>query len=103
MDPFKGWAVLELMGHRRLAGYVQEVQIAGAGMLRIDVPAADGEATQFVSPSSLYALTPCTEATARVIAKGSSPAPVNEYEFPSLRGKALPASTNWYLRASHAR
>lgn len=35
---FESWAVLELMGHRRLAGFVREVTIAGAGLLRIDVP-----------------------------------------------------------------
>jgi hypothetical protein len=31
------WAIVELMGHRRLAGYVREVQLAGAGFLRLDV------------------------------------------------------------------
>ena len=34
--PFEGWAILELMGHRRLAGYVREVELAGAGVLRLD-------------------------------------------------------------------
>jgi hypothetical protein len=33
-----GWAVLELMGHRRIAGRITEVTIGGAGFLRIDVP-----------------------------------------------------------------
>jgi len=37
-EKFEGWCVLELMGHRRLAGYVSEQEIAGADMLRIDVP-----------------------------------------------------------------
>jgi hypothetical protein len=92
MEPFKGWAILELMGHRRLAGFVQEVTLAGAGMLRIDVPGKDGNATQFFSPSSVYALTPCSEATARAVAGA---APVNEWELPSLRGKALPAGRGY--------
>lgn len=35
---FEGWAILELMGHRRLAGWVEEVQLAGHGMIRLDVP-----------------------------------------------------------------
>lgn len=35
---FEGYAILELMGHRRLAGYVSEVEIAGAAMLRLDIP-----------------------------------------------------------------
>jgi hypothetical protein len=35
---FEGWAILELMGHRRLAGYVQEATIAGGAFIRLDVP-----------------------------------------------------------------
>lgn len=35
---FESWAILELLGHRRLAGFVRETMIAGAGLLRIDVP-----------------------------------------------------------------
>jgi len=27
-SPFKGWAIIELMGHRRLAGYVCERELA---------------------------------------------------------------------------
>jgi hypothetical protein len=33
-----GWAIVEVFGHRRLAGRVSEVTIAGAKMLRVDVP-----------------------------------------------------------------
>lgn len=35
---FEGWAVLELMGHRRLGGYLREVEMGGGKMLRIDIP-----------------------------------------------------------------
>lgn len=38
---FEGWVILELMGHRRLAGYLSERQIGGASFLRIDVPSND--------------------------------------------------------------
>lgn len=37
-DTFEGWAILELMGHRRLGGYIREQEIAGQAFLRIDVP-----------------------------------------------------------------
>jgi len=49
--PFSDWAILELMGHRRLGGYVSQQEIAGAAMLRIDIPGEDGQpaATQFYS------------------------------------------------------
>ena len=35
---FEGWAIVELMGHRRLAGYVRQAEQFGAAMLRLDVP-----------------------------------------------------------------
>lgn len=82
--PFEGWAILELMGHRRLGGYVAEATVAGAGFLRIDVPGEDGpEATQFYSPSSVYCLTPVTEAMARAVAARNQPQPVQRWELPA--------------------
>lgn len=36
---FEGWAIVELMGHRRLGAWVSEVELAGAPMLRLDIPA----------------------------------------------------------------
>lgn len=84
---FGEWAILELMGHRRLAGYVQECQIGGAGFLRIDIPEADGKppATQYYAPSAVYAITPTTEETAREVAQITRPAPVQRWELPAPR------------------
>lgn len=90
--PFEGWAIVELMGHRRLAGYVTEVELAGAGMLRLDVPGfihtettgeqeERGQATQFYSAAALYCLTPTTEEMARRIAELSRPQPVHPWEL----------------------
>ena len=83
---FSEWAVLELMGHRRLAGRVTEEQIAGAGVLRLDVPGEGGQpaVTQYYSPSALYCITPTTEEIARKIAKANRPAPVHRYELTAL-------------------
>lgn len=81
---YEGWTILELMGHRRLGGYVTEVNIAGAGFLRIDVPGADGTpvASQFYPPSSVYCLTPVAEAMARAVALRNQPQPVSRWELP---------------------
>ncbi len=70
---FEGWAVLEVMGHRRLVGLVSECTIAGAGFLRIDIPGPDGGtlATQFYPPSAVFCLTPTTEEIARKEAERS--------------------------------
>jgi len=89
------WAILELMGHRRLAGFVSEQQIAGAGFLRLDIPDVNPvaanmwAATQFYAPSSVYAITPCTEETARLVAEGATPGPVTAWEVPRLPAVAV--------------
>lgn len=84
-DAFEGWAILEMMGHRRLAGYVREQEIAGAGMLRLDIYGSEtgdvAVATQFYSPSALYCLTPTTEDIARKLGERLRPAPVTRYEI----------------------
>jgi hypothetical protein len=88
---FDQWALLELMGHRRLAGKVSEQTIAGQGFLRIDVyPGEDVEAsaTQFYAPGSVYALTPVTEAVARAFATRNRPAPITRYDLPMLAAAA---------------
>lgn len=81
--PFEGWAICELMGHRRLGAYVREATVAGHGMLRLDVPGPEhgSIATQYVNPTSLYALTPCSEETARAVARRSWEPPVQRYEL----------------------
>lgn len=95
-ETFEGWAILELMGHRRLGGYVREQQIAGAAFIRIDVhgdgPVGEYEveqatATQFYAPAAIYCITPTTEQMARAAA--GTVAPITEWE---LR-RALPAPT----------
>lgn len=78
----ESWAILEILGHRRLAGYLTEQQIAGAAFIRIDIPLDGGQtATQFYAPSSVYAIHPCTEEIARATAAARSAAPVNAWEL----------------------
>lgn len=88
-DAIEGWAILELMGHRRLGGFVREEEIAGAAFVRIDVPAADGGEpyTQFYSPSAVYCITPTTEETGRAVAESYKPAPVQRWELPLLESR----------------
>lgn len=83
---YEGWAILELMGHRRLGGRVSQVEQYGAPMLRIDIPGEAGEdvATQFYGGGSIYCLTPTTEDVARAVALRNQPAPVQRWELPAL-------------------
>jgi hypothetical protein len=63
------WAVLEIMGHRRIAGHIVEDTIAGAPMLRVDIPGPNAsdpvKATQYYGGASLFCMTPTTEELAR--------------------------------------
>jgi hypothetical protein len=98
-DSYQGWAILELMGHRRLAGYVQEQEIAGAAFLRLDVPDDDAPdagpvMTQFYSAAAVYCLTPCTEQLARDVAKMGRPQPVRPWELPSVSSSAVDVDDN---------
>lgn len=84
---FEGWAILELMGHRKLGGYLREETIAGGAFIRIDVPNDEGEgnkATQFYAPASVYCITPTTEDMARAIARRTFDPPVHRWELPQL-------------------
>lgn len=67
VETFQEWAVVELMGHSIIAGRVSEQSIGGAPMVRVDVPAEDGEVgyTKLFSSGAIYAITPVTEAIAR--------------------------------------
>lgn len=83
---FDEWAILELMGHRRLAGRVTDAVIGGGAFLRIDIPGKNSrQTTQYYSPGSVYCITPTTEEIARAVAEQSEPAPVHRWELPQLQ------------------
>lgn len=86
---FEGWAVVELFGYTREAGYVTTEYFGTAALLRIEVPPIperevtllrpewiDGELagagskivrsavegrTRFIGPGAIYALNPCSQ------------------------------------------
>lgn len=90
---FEGWAIVEMMGHRREIGFVTTEHYGAASLFRVDSPQFDDrefelERPQYVEgqlvpagskvkraaipaksclvgPGSIYALNPCTEETAR--------------------------------------
>lgn len=79
---FKSWAILELMGHRVRIGFVEEVEIAGGKMLRIDIPTDGGDVTEFYGCASVYSLRPVAEDYARDQAKRyGDPRPVRPVEY----------------------
>lgn len=85
-EPFDCWAIVELMGHVRLAGHLTEQQIAGGHFLRLDICKEEGPAviTQLIPPppgGPVYRITITTEAVARKIGARSVPEPVARWEL----------------------
>ncbi|HLW71566.1 MAG TPA: hypothetical protein VKS22_13200 [Candidatus Binataceae bacterium] len=76
---FEGWAILELMGHRKLGGYVR----LNGPLIRIDVhDEKQPVMTQWYGAHSLYCMTPTTEAVAKRLSQTiSRAAPVTKYEL----------------------
>lgn len=72
------WAIVEIMGHQQIAGKVSEETIAGAAMLRVDVPEVEDQPqfTKFYSASAIYAITPTEERIARAAASSMRARPV---------------------------
>lgn len=81
------WAVVELMGHVKMAGRVTEEEHFGTKLGRIDIPSRDGDGyvTQWFSGASIYRVTPVTEDVARAFSVTNVPQPVHRWEL------ALPA------------
>jgi hypothetical protein len=66
----ENWAILEIMGHERLAGRLTETTIAGVPMLRVEVPATEklpGFA-RLLSGASIFSLTPVPQDVATLVA-----------------------------------
>lgn len=102
-EGFDAWALVEIMGHKRLAGRVCEHVIAGQAFVRVDVPEVvdgDGEAiaafSKFIGPGSIYAITPIAEEIARQMARSLSERPVPVWELGNLtRGLPAPSRANY--------
>jgi hypothetical protein len=115
------WAIVELMGHVRLAGRLSEEEKFGAKLGRLDIPterpcdacAGSGQTAFMVSTpcagcngakvergfmttyfggASVYKITIVAEDVARTVARTTAPAPVSAWDFP----KRPPALTQGY-------
>lgn len=106
-QPFDQWGIVEVMGHRKYAGHITEQQIAGAALVRVDVPEVvlanhAGEQTipaysKLVGVGSIYCVTPTTEEIARQAARelaryDADPLPVYIPEQRQLAAASVAAS-----------
>lgn len=90
-QPFQEWLLLELFGHKKVAGLVTEKEIAGHAFLQVTIPptADQPEYTRFYAPSAVYGMAPVTEDTARALAERYSEPPVTPYMLPAPRPEVL--------------
>ena len=90
MSDAESWAIVELMGHVKIAGRLTEEERFGAKMGRLDIPLSEGDfVTQYFGGGSVYRITAVTEEVARRVAKASGDvAPVRPWDYP----KSLPSA-----------
>lgn len=88
---FETWAIVEIMGHKRFAGYVTEQAVGGSSFVRIDVPEITLVSekrlpafTKLFGAGSIYCISPCTEETARAFAAQLRSEAFALYEAPRL-------------------
>lgn len=81
-NTFESWAIVELLGHVKIAGQVSEEEHFGGKIGRIDIPVGEDKyVTQYFGHSSIYRITPCTEEMARTVSKFNMPKPVHHFEL----------------------
>ncbi len=87
------WALVEVMGHHRLAGLLEEIEIAGHGFIRVSVPAVGGRAgfDRILSTGAIYAITPTDEATARAAAEAWQVRPLETWDVQQILDQRQPA------------
>ena len=98
VEKFEQWCVVEIMGHKKFAGFVSEQSLGGSSFVRVDVPEiVIGGIGDVAIPSktlpafsklfgagSIYCLSPCTEETARAFAAEIRQQSFSLYEAPRL-------------------
>ena len=75
------WAIVELMGHKIVAGFAGKDEMFGKPLLRVDVPETSEypEFTQFYGLDAVYCITPTSEEVARITAEQCKINPVSVY------------------------
>ena len=87
-EKFNQWAIVEIMGHQRLAGQVTEEAIGGTSFVRVDVPGTNNQQafTKLLGSSAIYAITIVDEETARLAASEIRSQPLDEWSARRMLG-----------------
>ena len=85
-EKFESWALVELMGHNKIAGKVTEHKFGNQSMLRVDVPEV-GELpafTKIISINAVYGINPLSEQDAVDYAKMLKSKPLDVWDMQSI-------------------
>lgn len=78
---FESWAIVEIMGHIKVAGMCTTQNFGNTVMLRVDIPETDQHPahTQMYGMGSIFSIKPCDEQTACAHAELWQVTPIIEY------------------------
>jgi hypothetical protein len=119
---FEGWAVLEIFGHQRYAGFVSTQAFGQAVLFRVDVPPLEERErvtkyyerhegrsvppgstvkesavqgyTKYFGPGAIYAMTPCTQEVATKAVESIQPRSVSIVRLAADRALAPANATD---------
>lgn len=87
---FEFWCIVELFGHAKIAGFCSEQTVAGASMLRVDVPETTEQPafTRLFNASAIYSINPVDETTAKATAERIQIKPIEAWNISEVMKKA---------------
>lgn len=88
-EKFDLWCLVELFGHTKIYGRVTEQNIAGANMLRVDVPETPSQPafTRFFGSAAIYSINPLDEKTCRFMAEKLEARPIESWNISEVAKK----------------
>ena len=83
------YAIVSLLGHKRVAGRCTEQELAGQSFLRVDIPMGDRYETKLYGTSSIYSIEPVTEEAVKLVAEQLYSTPIRLYDIPETFREAM--------------
>ncbi|KAA6438844.1 hypothetical protein FEM33_15605 [Dyadobacter flavalbus] len=85
------WAIVSLLGHNQLAGFLDEYTMGGCSFLRLTVPETSKQPSwsRLFKDNAIYSIDPCTEAVAKWKAESLNIAPMTIWDANTMLEKNL--------------
>lgn len=96
-EQLKSFAVVEMMGHRKIVGQVKESDIGVGQLLRVDVFNKEGkfDRTEYIGANSIYCLTIVSEEAAKAAAARNAPEPAWAWNLPQPKQLGEPVADDY--------